>query len=61
MSPQIKYIEVTLNGVNRLHLCIYAFACTTIIIKEKDAIDLRGSKERDFQGVGGRKGKGKIM
>lgn len=36
-----------LNRLSRLHLCIYSFICIykTIVVKGKEAINLKGSRE----------------
>lgn len=44
-----------------VHACVCVSVYKIIILKEKEAIHLKGSKGKDMGGVGGTQSKGKTM
>lgn len=50
------HVEIILDRLSRLYLCgvVYAYICvyTTIIVKEKEAMIMKGSKENTWEGLG---------
>ena len=46
ISPEILYIEATLNRPSSVLLCIYAYRYVTMIIKE-EAMNLRKGRKDD--------------
>lgn len=46
VNPKVIYSKATLNGLSRLYgyVCAFMYIYKTIITKEKEAINLRGSE-----------------